>query len=894
MSALTEIDADAGERLHQELARLGQELATGEIDQTRARELLDRGHQMLASGFEQGAPAPALVHGRTRLLDHLLSAVWQQFLGPCADCLSLIAVGGYGRGELHPFSDIDLLILLPEQPPGEWTGRVETLVGFLWDSGLEIGHAVRNLDECRQEATADLTTITNLTESRLIAGNQSLFQAMQEATSPDHMWDSRTFFEAKWEEQQQRHRKYHGTAYELEPNVKESPGGLRDIQMIGWVAKRHFRARGLPDLVDHAFLTEHEYHSLMDGQHFLWRVRFAMHLLTGRHEDRLLFDHQLSLARHFGFEDKGANLAVEQFMQLYYRQIKRLGRLNEMLLQLFEENILHAGGDETPVPINKRFQARRGYLEVTHEKVFERYPFALMEIFLVLQQNPWLKGVRASTIRLIRQHRKLIDDDFRNDIRTRSLFMEILRQPHGITHVLRRMNRYGILARYLPAFGQIVGRMQFDLFHAYTVDQHTLFVVRNLRRVTVPEHYHEYPLCSDVMARIPKPELLYLAGLFHDIAKGRGGDHSVLGAIDARDFCLHHGLSAHDSELVAWLVEQHLLMSKTAQRRDITDPDEIHEFACKVGSQVRLDYLFLLTVADMRGTNPQLLNSWKFSLLSELYQAAGEALKRGLENPVNPAEWVQENQQEALARLEQDGCDKARARELWLSFPDEYFLRNQPEDIAWETGQIMAHDSDGPLVRVRADTERGSMTLLLYTPDRDYLFGLVMAVVNQLGLTVEEARINSTTNGYALDTYIVLEESGEPVTTEWRTGEIEQTLTSAISDPEPSDFRVNRRMPRRIRAFTTPTQVSFSQDEINSRTVLELVTGDRPGLLSHVGRIFEQHDIRVHTAKIATLGERAEDVFYISDTRQQPLDDPERQQRLREALREALDQEQTS
>ena len=894
MSALIEINNDARDRLQKELASLGEELATGELDPSSARKLLQRGHQILASGFEQGAPAAALIYGRAHLIDQLLTSVWAQFLGSCANQLGLVAVGGYGRGELHPCSDIDLLILVPESPPEEWTGKVESLVGFLWDSGLEIGHAVRNLQECIHEATADLTTITNLTESRLIAGNDALFETLREATSPDHMWDSRTFFEGKWEEQQQRHRKYHGTAYELEPNVKESPGGLRDIQMIGWVAKRHFRARGLPDLVDHAFLTEHEYHSLMDGQLFLWRVRFAMHLLTGRHEDRLLFDHQLSLARHFGFEDKGANLAVEQFMQLYYRQIKRLGRLNEMLLQLFEENILHGGDDESPVAINSRFQSRRGYLEVTHEKVFERYPFALLEIFLVFQQNPWLKGVRASTIRLIRQYRKLIDEDFRDDIRARSLFMEILRQPHGITHVLRRMNRYGILARYLPAFGQIVGRMQFDLFHAYTVDQHTLFVVRNLRRVTVPEHYHEYPLCSEVMTRIPKPELLYLAGLFHDIAKGRGGDHSELGAIDARDFCLRHGLSAHDSELVAWLVKQHLLMSKTAQRRDITDPDEIHEFACKVGGQMRLDYLFLLTVADMRGTNPQLLNSWKFSLLSELYHAAGEALKRGLENPVNPAEWVRENQQEALTKINQAGLDSARAIKLWQNFPDEYFLRNQPEDIAWETCQIMAHESDAPLVCARADAERGSMTLLLYTPDRDYLFGLVMAVVNQLGLTVEEARINSTTNGYALDTYIVLEESGETATSEWRTREIEQTLASAISDPEPSDFRVNRRMPRRIRAFTTPTQVSFSQDELNNRTVLELVTGDRPGLLSHVGRIFEQHDIRVHTAKIATLGERAEDVFYISDTRQQPLDDPERQANLRQALREALDQEQST
>ncbi len=872
-------------------ARLARELAAGQPAIAAIRGLLREGQRVLEEGFTRGVPARELIHGRARLVDQIAVAAWHaQVPAPARNGLALIAVGGYGRAELHPGSDVDIMILIDGVQDDPGRSRIERFVAFLWDIGLELGHSVRTLEECAREAAADVTVVTNLTESRLLDGPTQLFAAMRAAISPARLWPDRAFFQAKYEEQQARHLKYDDTAYQLEPNVKEGPGGLRDIQTIGWVAKRHFGADSLHELVTHQFLTEDEYQSLTAGQEYLWQVRFALHSLAGRREDRLLFDHQVRLAEQFGYRDDNHNLAVEQFMQRYYRTVTRLNRLNELLLQLFGETILFPDHGEAPEAVNARFQVRGGFLEVRDEGVFRRAPFALLEMFLLLEQDQSLKGVRASTIRLARQHRDLIDEDFRNDIRVRSLFMEILRQPRGITHELRRMNRYGILARYIPAFRQVVGRMQFDLFHAYTVDQHLLFVLRNIRRTAVPEFAHEYPLCSQIMATIPKPELLYLAALFHDIGKGRGGDHSQLGAHDAEAFCLHHGLSVYDTRLVVWLVRNHLLMSMTAQRRDITNPEEIHEFARRVRNESRLDHLFLLTVADMRGTNPDLLNSWKFTLLTELYQATRDALQRGLENPIDPAEAIEDNQTRALDTLRVAGYEDSRIEPLWATFPDDYFLRNQPDEIAWETRCILAAgDRSQPLVRIHKGEDRGGTTLFIYMPDRDYLFGLITAVLNQLGLTVQEARIHSTSDDRALDAYVVLEEDGEPITEDYRVREIQQTLTHALQRPQESMFRVSRRVPRRARAFTTPTEVRFSQDEVNGRTALELITGDRPGLLSRVGQVFQEQGIRLTTAKISTVGERVEDVFFVTDANGQPLLDPMQRSGLSQSLRRALD-----
>ncbi|ABI57209.1 [protein-PII] uridylyltransferase [Alkalilimnicola ehrlichii MLHE-1] len=865
-------------------------LERGEPAIPALRRALEEGDRALAGQFHAGTPAAELVPRRAYLMDRIIRRLWAQHLQHAEDRCALVAVGGYGRGELHPGSDVDVMILIEPDAREALGDALEGMITALWDLGLEVGHSVRSIEDCVREAEMDITVATNLMEARLLCGSAALFQTMRQVTGPDRLWPSRAFFEAKWAEQVARHQKYHDTAYNLEPNIKSSPGGLRDIQMVGWVAKRHFRANTLRALVDQRFLTEQEFDALIAGQNFLWDIRYALHLLAGRREDRLLFDHQTQLAEQFGYRDREHNLAVEQFMQRYFRTVMELSRLNEMLLQLFQEAILYAGEHEAPVLLNKRFQSRRGFLEVTHKNVFRRYPFALLEVFLVMQQHPELKGVRASTIRLIRQYRNLIDQRFRKDLRARSLFMEIMRQPRGLTHELRRMHRYGVLGRYIPAFGQITGRMQYDLFHVYTVDSHTLFVVRNLRRFAIPRHAHEFPQCNTIMARLPKPELLYLAALFHDIAKGRGGDHSELGARDAYDFCIQHGLGAYDARLVSWLVRSHLLMSMTAQRKDISDPEVITEFARRVGDQIHLDYLYLLTVADIRSTNPSLWNSWRDALLAELYVLTKRALRRGLGNPIDKRELINETQAQSRRRLRQRGLHHMTVRAIWRRLADDYFLRHSAEEIAWHTEAIAAaRPEDLPIVLVKQRGPRGGTELFIYARDNRYVFARTVSTLDRLGLNIQDARIITTDQGYTLDSYLVLEDNGEPVTDEGRCREMVERLRTSLADAHRPPDLAEHRLPRRLKHFSTPTQINFSTDGPNQRTVLELITGDRPGLLAQVGQAFSQCRVKLKNAKIATIGERAEDVFFITDDQDEPLADPVQFRCLRDVLSDCLE-----
>ncbi|MBK1725544.1 [protein-PII] uridylyltransferase [Halorhodospira neutriphila] len=872
-------------------------LARGDELVPTLRRALQEGDAELIRRFRGGCAAAELVLERARLMDAVVGRLWQGTVGEregegcgCA----LLAVGGYGRGELYPGSDIDVLVLVAPERREAATERLEAFIAGLWDLGLDVGHSVRTVEECMAAAVDDVTVATNLMESRLLAGSRTLYDTAREESTARGIWPSRAFFAAKLAEQQARHAKYHNTAYNLEPNIKSSPGGLRDIQMIGWVAKRHFGAENLHELVDASFLTEAEYQTLYAGQCLLGDIRFGLHVIAGRREDRLLFDHQIALAELFGYTDDDRTLAVEQLMQRYFRTAMEVSRLNEMLLQHFEEAILYAEADAAPQPINKRFQARRGFLEVTHPKVFSRYPFALLELFLVLEQNPQLKGVRATTIRLVRQHRTLIDERFRRDLRCRSLFMEILRQPQGLTHTLRRMHRYGVLGRYIPAFGRIVGRMQHDLFHAYTVDSHTLFVVRNLRRMSLPEHRHELPLAHDIMVRVPKPELLHLAGLFHDIAKGRGGDHSELGAADAHAFCLQHGLGAYDARLVAWLVRHHLELSITAQRKDLSDPAVITEFARLVGDQTHLDYLYLLTVADIRATNPALWNSWREALLNELYALARRAIRRGLSNPIDKQELIEDAQRDARQLLEAQGAlDSAAIDAVWGRLPEDYFLRHRGEEIAWHTAAIAHTDAETlPLVLTAPQSGGDGTRVFLYAADSPHLFARCVSALDGLGLDIHDARIITTSAGYTLDSYLVLERSGPPAHDPRRSEEVRTVLGQAAAERGPPPAPPARKVPRQLQHFQMETQILFTDDPQNGRTVMEVITADRPGLLARVGYAFSHCGIRVKNAKVATMGERAEDVFFITDEQGEPLRRAEHFDCIREALRESLDEEQ--
>lgn len=834
------------------------------------REQARRARADVVRRFEAGAPARELVRALAAGIDAVLVQAWRRAALDGAPA-ALVAVGGYGRGELHPASDIDVLVLTGERPRPELLEAVQGFVAGLWDLGLDVGHSVRSPGECAEQARGDVGVATSLLESRLLAGDPSLLARMRREATGQAVWSSRAFLEAKLDEQRQRHRHFDGTAYKVEPNVKESPGGLRDLQLVAWVTMHHFGVRSLDELVERGFLEADEHEALVAGRDFLWQVRFALHVDAGEREDRLLFDNQRALAARFNYSDDDANLAVEQFMRRYYRTVMELSRLNEMLLELLVEAILLEPGAARPAPINRRFQSVSGYLEARDAQVFRRQPWALLELFLLLQQNPQLEGVRASTIRLVRKHLYLVDRHLRADIRARNLFLEILRQPRGVTHELERMHRYGVLGAYLPVFDRVAGRMQFDLFHAYTVDEHTLRVVGNLRAFAIPEKADEHPLCASVFARLPKPELLYIAGLFHDLAKGRGGDHSELGATDVMDFCLDHGLGQYDARLCAWLVRHHLLMSTTSQRRDITDPEVVHEFALQVGDQTHLDYLYLLTVGDIRGTNPKLWNEWRASLLRDLYFATSRALRAGLENPLERAELIAETQQQARLVLELlDPGLSRRAQGLWHTLGDDYFLRSTPDEVAWHTrGIVCAGDADLPLVLTRAG--RGGTEVFVYARDQKFLFAATCSLLDRLGLSIVDARIITADNAMTLDSYVVLDLDGAPVTEPARLAEIARALHHGLGVPGEARCETRRFVRRALKAFSTPTRVHFSEDPSNARTVLEVLTADRPGLLARIGWSLAERGVRLQTAKISTFGERAEDVFFVTDSANRPL-----------------------
>lgn len=853
------------------------------------RDTLAWGRERLYSLFHEGQPADSLVHARAHLVDEVLREAWRRVLPQAPQGLALIAVGGYGRGELLPHSDIDILLLHEAEALESNRDGLERLTAFLWDMGLEVGQSVRTVAECVEEAARDITVITNLIEARFLTGDARLMQEMEASLTPDKIWPVDEFFRAKRSELLARYRKYDDTGYKLEPNVKESPGGLRDIHTLGWVARRHFGSQNLHELRQHGFLTKSESDELFASQDFLWRVRFALHMITGRKEDRLLFDHQIKVAGLFGYVDTDINRAVEQFMQLYYRTIKSLSCVNDMLLQLFEEAILHAGRDGPVEILNSRFQVRGGYIEARHDEVFREKPFAMLELFLLMQQHDGIEGVAAQTVRMLLRDNRLINEEVRNSMRARAIFIQMFREPKGLTQALRRMNRYGVLGRYQPTFGKVVGLMQYDLFHTLTVDEHSLYVVRNLRRMSLPCFRHELPFASRLMESLPKPELAYIAGMFHDLAKGRGGDHSELGSIEARQFCLDHGLSHEDAELVAWLVRVHLMMSLTAQRADISDPKVVANFAEKVGVRERLNYLFVVTVADIRATNPKLWNSWRESLLTELYNSAARALERGLDNPIRVEEMVSEAKTHALALLAPRGIDATRAESAWSRFEHEYFLRHSPEELAWHLPAILeVSDERLPLILVEPISGRGT-SVFVYTRDRPHLFALSTGVLSRLGLNILDARINTTADGYTLDSYVVMEGDGSPISLPHRFSEIREALHKVLSDPTVSVVDVNRRMPARLKSFSTPTRIRFRQDAQRGRTIMELVTADRPGLLSMIGRVFHKRGILLDAAKIGTIGERAEDVFFITDEHNRPLTDQALLDELYEVLIRTLD-----
>ena len=810
----------------------------------------------LQQKFESGQLGREVLQQLTRLTDRHLRISWKNCAIP-AD-VALVAVGGYGRGQLFPHSDVDILILLPQPPDAALRGKLEVLVSTFWDIGLDAGHSVRTIDECFEVAAGDITVQTSLLESRLLAGNRELHRRF--VRKLQQFIDPGTFLRAKRIEQQERHSRHEAT--NLEPNLKESAGGLRDLNTILWISKAARLGRTWLELARRGFITPEEARAIGRHERVLELLRIRLHFLAGRREDRLLFDHQTALAKQLGFADRANKRASERLMQRYYQTAKSVSQLNTILLQNLELRISPPANRSMVTPLNKRFVIRGELLSAPDRKIFERDPCAMLEAFALLQQHHEIKGIGAVTLRALWRARRRINPAARRDPRMRALFMDILRSPTRMINELRRMHQYDILGRYIPAFGRIVGQMQHDLYHVYTVDEHILKVVRNMRRFAVPELAHEFPLCSRLMSEFEKPELLYLGGLFHDIAKGRGGDHSDLGKVDAHRFCKAHGLEAADCDLVAWLVEQHLVMSATAQKQDLSDPDVISAFAHRVGDQRHLAALYLLTVADIRGTSPKVWNAWKAKLLEDLFHATQRLLAG---EHTGPLDGRLARQEDAMARLRLYAIPEADYQEFWRQLDTAYFLQHEAQEIAWHTRQLCRHaDSPVPVVRARLSPIGEGLQVVVYIADQKELFSRICGFFESISFDIYEAKIHTTKHGYALDTFHIQDASNRQPEYRDLISYIEHELTGRLSSKAPLPPLTKPRLSRQLRHFPITPEVNIQADERGTYRMLSIVAGDRPGLLSRISRTLTAFDINLHAAKINTLGARAEDTFVVS------------------------------
>ena len=857
------------------------------LDTAELRRRIAQADRALAEEFWAGGDIEELVAARAGFIDAFLAEIWQHWFERNEN-LALLAVGGYGRGELHPHSDIDLLILAKR--PNAVRDDIAAFVRLLWDLKLDIGHSVRTLADCKREAARDVVVFTTMMERRRLAGSHLLTERLDRLLARKSMWPRKRFYRAKQDEQRERHRQYDHVDYDLEPNLKGSPGGLRDIQTILWITQHDHSSQELDELVAAGFLTPLEADWLNEGRRFLWRVRFGLHLIAQRKEDRLLFDYQRDLARRFGYRDTDAQLGVEQFMHDYYRHVLLLREVNDILLQHFDEAILRAGERPRIEFVNDRFRIHNHYIEANDDNVFAARPASIMEMFVIMANRRDIAGVRASTIRLVRSHLHLIDEGFRNDPEVTAYFMDLLRAPYTLVSQLTRMRRYGVLGRYIPEFGRVVGQMQHDLFHTYTVDAHTMMVIRQMRRLLFESADQDFPLAARVAHKLPKIELLYVAGLFHDIGKGRGGNHSELGAADAVRFCRRHGLPEADTELVEWLVKAHLAMSATAQRQDIQDPDVVREFARRVGTETRLDYLYALTVADINATNPTLWNGWRAALLGQLYQNTQRQLEQGLDALGARAAACRETATRELAR---HGIDSDRARSLWDDPEDDFFVHHTPAQVVLITRAIDRHDIDaGPLVTVLevADeaSAEGATEVFLYARDRDNLFADSVRAFDAANLRIAAARVATSASGICFNSYIVLDADGAPVAADKRAA-LATSLAQAMLGV--GGARPLRHVSRQLKQFVMPTEVDLAT-ALGARTsTLRVVASDRPGLLATLGGLFDELGVSVRGARITTLGERVEDVFEITNRSQHPITHPGLTHAITETIRSALDAE---
>ncbi|NNO01081.1 bifunctional uridylyltransferase/uridylyl-removing protein GlnD [Vibrio sp. B1-2] len=844
------------------------QLTIGELKQQLEQFTQYQKHQFL-----HHHPVNDLVLGRSEYMDQLLYKLWEHYSFSQVPDISLVAVGGYGRGELHPLSDIDILVVSNHTLPAELGSKISEFITLLWDLRLEVGHAVRTVQQCAEIGREDLTVATNLQEARLLCGSEETFYKLKMLIHSESFWPSETFYRAKIQEQRDRHARYHDTTYNLEPDIKSTPGGLRDIHTLSWVARRHFGATSLLEMSRFGFLTDAEYRELVECQDFLWRVRFALHIELKRYDNRLIFAHQAQVAEHLGFTGEG-NRAVEMMMKEFYRTLRRVAELNKMLLRLFDQAILNNGEEAVAEILDDDFQRRGNLIEARKPALFQARPETILDMFIHIANDSSIESVAPTTMRQLRTARRRLNKFLHTIPEAREKFMALVRHPNALHRAFSLMHKLGVLAAYLPQWSQIVGQMQFDLFHVYTVDEHSIRLLKHINTFSYAQNHDKHPICCEVYPRLQKKEMLILAAIFHDIAKGRGGDHSEIGAVEAYDFCIEHGLSKPEAKLVSWLVQNHLLMSVTAQRRDIYDPDVITEFAKKVRDEEYLEHLVCLTVADICATNPELWNSWKRTLLAELYHSTQRALRRGLENPVDVRDRIRHNQQMASALLRKEGYSAREIEVLWQRFKADYFLRHTHKQIAWHCEHLLKHsDPSQPLILMSKKATRGGTELFVYTKDQPALFATVVAELDRRNLNVHDAQIMSSKDGYVLDTFMVLDQNGHAIDEECHPSLIKHLL-SGLETGWQNKLKL-RRTPRNLQHFKVKTKVDFLPTKSNKRTLMELVALDTPGLLATVGATFADLNINLHGAKITTIGERAEDLFILTGSQGGKLSEEE-------------------
>ncbi|WP_371192593.1 [protein-PII] uridylyltransferase [Glaciecola sp. SC05] len=800
-----------------------------------------------------------LVVARSHFTDALLCHAWQLIGLDKQKHLTLCAVGGYGRGQLQPYSDIDLLILSKSTLSNAIQNDVSQFITFLWDVRLEIGQSVRTIKETVALAKTDVTIATNLVEARRLCGCHATFDALVAKINTQSVWSSKAFFLAKLEEQAKRHKKFNDTSYNLEPNIKENPGCLRDIQNVGWVAKKHFCEYDGMTLIGHGYFTELEHAELIECRSNLWQIRFALHLIAGRSENRLLFDYQPDVAKLLGFGDGKAG--VEKMMKHMFRIVRRVSELNSMLLQRFHQDILGISRAK-PIILDQDFYVQEGLIGPRHENCFQS-PLSILSFLSVVKAHPEVTGIDGDCIRQLRLARREFQSTYYYNIEScREKFVELVSDPAFFDLGWDIMHNHGILQSYLPEWDKIVGMMQFDLFHAYTVDEHTHRLVKHVRRYyTEPT---EFPRCSRIVNNIDDHQVLFIAAIFHDIAKGRNGDHSKLGAQDVLTFCKIHNISEKNTNMIAWLVEQHLLMSVVAQRRDIYDPEVIKEFASEVRSHEHLDLLYSLTLADIRATNDNLWNDWKASLLRELYLMTQQALDNGLECQRTFQERVDEHKTLAVELLKQNDSSFSENNSFWVHMRSDYFVRFKPKQIAWHTETILGAGSlpeDDILVAASNSTTSAGTELLIYCTDRPALFAQIASVLDSRNCSIHDANIVVTDDGYVFDSMIILDQNSDKIESDVRVKNIAQAVHRQLIKPGRSHNN-QRRMSRRMKQLDVQTKVRFysSQDDA---TLIELEALDAPGLLARIGHLFVDLNITLKMAKIATIGERAEDVFIV-------------------------------